>query len=147
MKIAVACDHGGFTLKQAVLSYLNENQYETRDFGCFDTSSVDYADYAFPACEAVVNGEADRAVVICTTGIGMCISANKVRGIRCALCCNVYMAEMTRRHNDTNALALGANVVDTDTALAILSTWLTTEFEGGRHARRIGKIAAYENER
>lgn len=145
MRIAVACDHGGFALKQAIVSYLNENEHDVQDFGCYDTSSVDYADFAFPACESVTHGECDRAVLICTTGIGMCVSANKVRGIRCALCTNTYTAEMTRKHNDTNALALGANVVDEETAKAIVSIWLTTDFEGGRHARRIGKIAEYEN--
>lgn len=144
MKVAIACDHGGFALKQAIISYLNKDQYEIKDFGCYDTTSVDYSDFAFPACEAVAQGECERAILICTTGIGMSISANKVHGIRCALCTNTYTAEMTRMHNDTNALALGAKVVDEDTAKAIVSIWLATEFQGGRHARRIGKITEYE---
>ncbi len=144
MKVAIACDHGGFALKQAIISYLNKDQYEIKDFGCYDTTSVDYSDFAFPACEAVAQGECERAILICTTGIGMSISANKVHGIRCALCTNTYTAEMTRMHNETNALALGAKVVDEDTAKAIVSIWLATEFQGGRHARRIGKITEYE---
>lgn len=146
MNIAVACDHGGFALKSALIPYMEALGHSIRDFGCYNTDSMDYSDTAFPACEAVACGAFDRGVVICTTGIGMCVSANKVRGVRCALCCNAFMAEMTRRHNDTNVLALGAQVVDTELAEQIVSVWLNTPFEGGRHARRIGKISDYENE-
>lgn len=145
MNIAIACDHGGFALKAALISYIESLGHTLRDFGCYNTDSMDYSDVAFPACEAVAHGEFDRGIVICTTGIGMSISANKVRGIRCALCCNTFMAEMTRRHNDTNVLALGAQVVDEALAKQIVDIWLGTAFEGGRHARRIGKITEYEN--
>ena len=144
MNIAIACDHGGFELKQAVLSHLDERGLAYRDFGCFSAESIDYPDFAFPACEAVVRGEYERGILICTTGIGMSICANKVRGVRCALCTNLHMAEMTRRHNDTNVLALGAHEVDVPLALEIVDTWLDTAYEGGRHARRVGKIMDYE---
>lgn len=145
MNIAIACDHGGFELKSALIPYIESLGHTTRDFGCFNTESMDYSDVAFPACEAVASGEYERGILICTTGIGMCVSANKVRGIRCALCCNAFTAEMTRRHNDTNVLALGAKVVDEALAKEIVSIWLNTAFEGGRHARRVGKISDYEN--
>lgn len=145
MKIALACDHGGFALKQSILQFLIEQGYECKDFGCYDETSIDYSDFAFPACEAVADGAFDRGIVICTTGIGVSICANKVKGIRCSLCTNLLTAEMTRRHNDANVLALGAKVVDDATAKEIVSVWLATAFEGGRHARRIGKITEYEN--
>ena len=134
MRIAVACDHGGFALKQAIVRFLESSGNSVKDFGCYSEESADYADFAFPAAEAVADGQCDRGILICTTGIGVSICANKVRGIRCALCTSEFQAEMTRRHNDANVLALGARTV-----------WLKTSFEGGRHARRIGKIAAYEN--
>ncbi len=145
MNIAIACDHGGFALKPVLIRHIESLGHSVHDFGCYSTESVDYSDMAFPACEAVARGEYDRGIVICTTGIGVSISANKVRGIRCALCCNTFMAEMTRRHNDTNVLALGAQVVDEELAKQIVTIWLDTAFEGGRHARRIGKIAEYES--
>lgn len=145
MNIAMACDHGGFALKNALIAYAESLGHTVHDFGCYNTESMDYSDVAFPACEAVAGGAFDRGVVICTTGIGMCIAANKVRGIRCSLCCNLFTAEMTRRHNDANVLALGAKVVDEALACEILATWLKTEFDGGRHARRVGKISDYEN--
>ncbi len=144
MNIAIACDHGGFELKQAILSHLSERGDTHHDFGCFSADSIDYPDYAFPACEAVARGEYERGILICTTGIGMSICANKVRGIRGALCTNLHMAEMTRRHNDTNVLALGAHETEVSLALEIVDTWLDTAYEGGRHARRVGKIMEYE---
>lgn len=147
MNIAIACDHGGFALKSALIQHIAPLGHSVHDFGCYSTESVDYSDMAIPACEAVANGEYDRGIVICTTGIGVSISANKVCGIRCALCCNTFMAEMTRKHNDTNVLALGAQVVDAELAKQIVTIWLDTPFEGGRHARRIGKIAEYESRR
>lgn len=144
MKIAIGCDHGGFLLKEAMIAFLTEKGYTVKDFGCFNTDSIDYPDYAFPTAEAVADGAFDRGIVICTTGIGVSICANKVRGIRCALCATPFQAEMTRRHNDTNVLALGAKVTDEATAKEIAEIWLTTAYEGGRHARRIDKIMEYE---
>ena len=147
MKIALACDHGGYALKEKIRGWLADAGHEVRDFGCYSADSVDYADFAFPAAEAVARGEADRAVLICTTGIGVSICANKVRGIRCALCADTMTARMTREHNDTNALAMGAGVVGENLAKEILFTWLETPFSGAaRHQRRIDKISAYESQ-
>ena len=146
MKIAIACDHGAYALKEKVKGWLAESGHEVQDFGCFGPESVDYPDYAIPAAEAVAKGEADRAVVLCTTGIGVSISANKVKGVRCALCADTMTARMTREHNDTNALAMGAGVVGENLAKEILFTWLNTPFSGAsRHQRRIDKISAYES--
>lgn len=148
MKIAVASDHGGFACKQKIIAYLEALQNpecEVKDFGTYSADSCDYPDFAFKAAEAVSNGSFDRGIFVCTTGIGMSIAANKVKGIRCALCTSEYQAEMTRRHNDTNILAIGANCVDDDLRNKIISIWLTTEFEGGRHLRRILKVSDYEN--
>ena len=146
MKIALACDHGGYALKEKVKGWLTEAGHEVRDFGCYGVESVDYPDFAIPAAEAVASGEADRAVLLCTTGIGVSISANKVRGVRCALCTDTMTARMTREHNDTNALAIGAGVVGENLAKEILFTWLKTPFSGAaRHQRRIDKISAYES--
>jgi len=144
MKIALASDHGGYLLKEEVIRFLSKNGYEIQDFGCFSEESVDYPDFAFAAAEAVASGTIDRGIVICTTGIGVSICANKVHGIRCALCTSEFQAEMTRRHNDTNMLALGAKTVSSQDALKIITTWLETEFEGGRHSRRVDKITSYE---
>ena len=144
MKIALACDHGGYLLKNEIIAKLKETGYEIEDFGCYSTESVDYPDYAFPAAEAVSAGKADRCIVICTTGIGVSICANKVKGVRCALCTSEFQAEMTRRHNNANALAMGAKTVSSETAWNIVRTFLETEFEGGRHQRRVQKITDYE---
>lgn len=146
MKIAIASDHGGFALKQTVVRYLAEICPDAcvYDFGCFGEESCDYPDFAIPAAEAVANGSFDKGIVICTTGIGVSVCANKVKGVRCALCTGTFQAEMTRRHNDTNVLALGAKCVDEATAKEIVSTWLNTAFEGGRHQRRVDKITQYE---
>lgn len=144
MKISIAADHGGYAYKEAVKAHLETLGHEVTDCGCFGTESVDYSDFGIPAAELVRDGKADRGIVICTTGIGMSISANKVRGIRCALCSDLKSAELTRRHNDSNMLAMGAGIIPLSLALEITDVWLNTAFEGGRHARRIGKIAAYE---
>ena len=144
MKIALACDHGGYLLKNEIISRLKDAGHEIEDFGCYSLDSVDYPDYAFPAAEAVATGKADRCILICTTGIGVSICANKVKGIRCALCTSVFQAEMTRRHNNANALAMGAKTVTPETAWEIVRTFLETEFEGGRHQRRVQKIMDYE---
>ena len=144
MKIALAADHGGLNLKNAIKAYLKEKGYEISDFGTDSTESCDYPDFALPAAEAVASGECQRGIVICSTGIGVSIVANKVKGVRCAHCHDTYCAEFTRRHNDANMLALGEKVVGEGYALEIVKTFLYTEFEGGRHQRRVDKITAIE---
>ncbi|NCU16303.1 ribose 5-phosphate isomerase B [Pallidibacillus pasinlerensis] len=144
MKVAIACDHGGFNLKNEIVSLLEELNIEYEDFGCDGSCSVDFPDYALPVAEKVANGEFDRGILICGTGIGMSIMANKVKGIRCALCHDVFSAKATREHNDSNILAMGERVIGPGLAREIAHTWLTTEFTGGRHERRVGKITEYE---
>ena len=146
MIISMASDHGGFGLKETIKAALTKEGYEIRDFGCYSTESMDYPDTAFPAAEAVASGECERGIVICTTGIGMSICANKVKGIRCALCTDTESAQLTRLHNDSNILALGAKNVSEALGLEIAKIWLTTDFSGAeRHARRVAKITNYEN--
>ena len=145
MKLAIGCDHGGFDMKEALVAYLREEGHEVKDFGSYDKSSIDYPDYAIPVAEGVARGEFERGIVICTTGIGVSISANKVLGIRCALVTDEYSAKMTREHNDTNVLALGANVTTVVRAKGSVDIWLEEAFSHGeRHQRRIDKISAYE---
>ena len=144
MKIAVASDHGGFKLKNRIKEYLLSIGCEVYDFGTDSTDSCDYPDYALPAAEAVASGKCDRGIIICTTGVGVSIVANKVPGVRCALCQDKYCAEFTRRHNNANVLALGAKVVKEDKALKLIDIFLNTEFEGGRHQQRVDKITAVE---
>ena len=145
MKIAIACDHGAVELKKTIAAHLTEKGYEVVDFGCHTTESCDYPDVIAPAARAVAAGECDRGIVMCTTGIGVSIVANKISGIRCALLSDVWSAKMTRLHNDTNMMALGAGVVGENLALDIVDAWLETEFSGGdRHVRRISKITALE---
>ena len=140
MKIAIGCDHGGYLLKQDILIWLEENDYEFEDFGCYNTESVDYPIYAEKVARAVASGECEKGIVICTTGIGVSMAANKVKGIRCALCGDSYSAEMTRRHNDANVLAMGAGIIGPNMAKKITEVFLTTAFEGGRHARSVGLL-------
>ena len=140
MKIAIGCDHGGYLLKQDILIWLEENDYEFEDFGCYNTESVDYPVYAEKVARAVASGECEKGIVICTTGIGVSMAANKVKGIRCALCGDSYSAEMTRRHNDANVLAMGAGIIGPNMAKKITEVFLNTSFEGGRHARRVGLL-------
>ena len=140
MKIAIGCDHGGYLLKQDILIWLEENDYEFEDFGCYNTESVDYPIYAEKVARAVASGECEKGIIICTTGIGVSMAANKVKGIRCALCGDSYSAEMTRRHNDANVLAMGAGIIGPNMAKKITEVFLTTAFEGGRHARRVGLL-------
>lgn len=137
MKIAVASDHGGYGLKEEIKKMLAERGIEILDLGTDSEESVDYPLFGKTCAEAVAGGEADRGIVCCGTGIGISIAANKVKGIRCALCTDKYMAEMTRRHNDANMLAMGGRVLSTEEALEITEIWLDTEFEGGRHQRRV----------
>jgi ribose 5-phosphate isomerase B len=145
MRIAIASDHGGLHIKEEVKALLEDIGFEYEDFGCSCTDSVDYPDYALPVAEKVVKGEFDRGILICGTGIGMSIAANKVKGIRCALVHDTFSAKATRQHNDSNILTMGERVVGAGLAREIVKTWLETEFEGGRHERRIEKIADIEN--
>ena len=142
--IALGSDHGGFALKERIKEYLDSHGLDYRDFGCADESSCDYPVYGRAAAEAVASRQCSRGIVICTTGIGISIAANKVKGIRCALCTDTLMAEMCRRHNDANMLAMGAGIVGPNLAERIVETFLTTEFEGGRHARRVALISEIE---
>ena len=142
MKIALGCDHGGYELKEFIITVLNKLGYEHEDFGCYSTESCDYPDFGAAAARAVAEGKCDRGIVICTTGIGVSIAANKVPGIRCALCTDSLQAEMTRRHNDANMMALGAGVTGPNLAKRMLELFLNTEFEGGRHARRVALLDA-----
>lgn len=141
MKIALGCDHGGYDLKQAIIRYLEEQGISYEDMGCMDKSSCDYPIYAKAAAKAVAEGRCERGIVICTTGIGISIAANKIKGIRCALCSDTVSARLTREHNDANMLALGAGIVGVNLALGIVDTFLHTEFSGEeKHARRVGAI-------
>ena len=146
MKLSIASDHGGYELKEDIKKFLTEQGHEVEDFGCNSLDSCDYADFAEPAARAVAEGKCERGIVICTTGIGISITANKVKGIRCALLSDLMSARMTREHNDTNMMALGAAVVGEGLALEIVDTWLDTEFSHNeRHQRRIDKVMALEN--
>ena len=145
MKIAIACDHGALDLKNALIAYLESKNYEVVNFGTDTLDSCDYPDYCGAAAKAVADGRCDRGIVLCTTGIGASIAANKIRGIRCALLSDLMSARLTREHNDTNVMALGAGIVGKLLAFEIVDTWLETEFSGGeRHARRIDKVLALE---
>lgn len=145
MKVALASDHGGVNIRKEIVKLLEELNIDYVDFGCDCTTSVDYPDYGIPAAEKVANGEFDRAILICGTGIGMCIAANKVKGIRAALVHDAFSAKATREHNDSNVLTMGERVIGPGLAREIAQIWLTTEFQGGRHQNRIGKISEYEN--
>ena len=143
MKISMGCDHGGYDLKEKVKAHLIEQGYEVTDCGCYSKESCDYPEFARAAANAVVEGNADRGIVICTTGIGVSITANKVKGIRCALCHNEHTATMTRLHNNSNMLAMGAGELTEEEALKITDIFLTTEFSGEeRHERRVNQIEA-----
>ena len=146
MKLAIGCDHGALTLKNALVERLTAQGHEVKDFGTYTADSCDYPDFAAPAARAVASGECEKGIVLCTTGIGVSITANKIPGIRCALLSDVTSARMTREHNDTNMMAMGAAVVEQALAFQIVDTWLTTEFsQGERHQRRIDKMMALEN--
>ena len=145
MKISIGCDHGALALKNTVAAHLQAQGHEVVDFGTYTTDSCDYPDFAAAAARAVAGGECERGIVLCTTGIGVSIAANKIDGIRCALLSDLMTARMTREHNDTNMMAMGAGVVGEMLALQIVDTWLGTAFSGGeRHARRIAKLMALE---
>ena len=145
MKIAIGSDHGAFALKSKFISHLEAQGHEVKDFGTYSLASCDYPDFAGAAAKAVASGECEKGIVLCTTGIGVSISANKIKGIRCALLSDVMSARMTREHNDTNVMALGAGVVGQMLALEIVDTWISTEFSHNeRHQRRIDKVMALE---
>ena len=142
--IALGADHGGYELKEAVKKHLDEIGVPYKDFGCFSTENVDYPDMAEPACRAVVAGECDKALLFCGTGVGISIAANKIHGIRACCCSDYFSAKYTRMHNDANALCLGGRVVGAGLAIELVDVFLNTAYEGGRHARRVAKIAALE---
>lgn len=139
--IALGCDHGGYDLKETIKKHLEEKGIEVKDCGCYSTDSVDYPEFGRKAAEAVASGECDKGIVVCTTGIGISITANKVKGVRAALCSDCFSAQATREHNDANVLALGAGVVGKLLALKIVDTFINTEFSNDeRHIRRINQI-------
>ena len=145
MRISIGCDHGALNLKNKLVAWLEAKGHEVKDFGTYTLDSCDYPEFAAAAAKAVASGECEKGIVLCTTGIGVSISANKIDGIRCALLADVWSAKMTRLHNDTNMMALGAGVVGENLALEIVDTWLGTEFSGdARHQRRIDKLMALE---
>lgn len=145
MKISIASDHGGFDLKEDLRAWLTEQGHEVVDFGCSSKESCDYADFAEPAARAVADGTCERGIVICTTGIGISMTANKVKGIRCALCSEPVSASLTRHHNNANMLAMGAGMIGPMMAREIVTAFLTNDFDGGRHQRRVDKIMAVED--
>ena len=145
MKISLGADHGAYELKKAVKKHLDEKGIEYIDFGCFSKESVDYPKYAFVAANAVAKGECDFGILCCTTGIGVSMTANKIKGIRAAVCTNEMLAEMTRKHNDANVICLGQKVVSEELALRMIDIFLSTGFDGGRHSRRLDLITDIEN--
>ena len=147
MRIAIGCDHGALDLKNTLVKHLEERGFEVKDFGTYTAASCDYPDFAGAAAKAVASGACDKGIVLCTTGIGVSVAANKVKGIRCALLSDLMTARLTREHNDTNMMAMGAGVVGTMLALKIADTWLDTPFSGdARHQRRIDKVMALEHD-
>ena len=146
-KVAVGCDHGGFILKESVVSTLERLGAEVVDLGCYDESSVDYPVYGEKVARSVASGECALGVIMCGTGIGISIAANKVRGVRAAVVTNTYMAKLTKNHNNANIIALGGRVISPDEAAAIVEAWYTAEYEGGRHQRRLDMISAKEGDK
>lgn len=140
MKIIVGCDHGGFELKQEIAAFLIDIGHEVIDAGCYSTASVDYPDFANKVCDSVHSGEVEQGILICGTGIGMSIAANRKKGIRAALCTETFSAKMSREHNNANVLCLGGRVTGPALALDIVETWINTPFSGGRHQRRIDML-------
>ena len=142
--IAIGCDHGAFNLKNAVKKYLEERGLEVKDFGIYEEGRVDYPDIAEVVCKSIVSGECEKGILLCGTGIGISIAANKIKGIRAAVCNEVYCAKMAKCHNNANVITMGGRVVGEDVALEIVSAWLDSEFMGGRHQQRIDKITNLE---
>ena len=147
IKVAVGCDHGGFILKESVVSTLERLGAEVVDLGCYEESSVDYPVYGEKVARSVASGECALGVIMCGTGIGISIAANKVRGVRAAVVTNTYMAKLTKNHNNANIIALGGRVISPDEAAAIVEAWYTAEYEGGRHQRRLDMISAIEGDK
>ena len=143
--IALGCDHGGYDIKNAVIDYLKDKGIEYTDYGCYSTDSVDYPVYAYKVASAVASGEAELGILCCGTGIGISMAANKVKGIRAAVCSDAFCAEMTRRHNNANILCMGGRVIDSTKAVELADIFLNTEFEGGRHMNRVQMITDIEN--
>ena len=144
MKIAIGCDHGGLEHKNAIKEHLEASGFEVQDFGIYEQVSVDYPDIAIKVCDSIVNGDNERGILVCGTGIGMSIAANKVKGIRAAACSEHFSAKFTRLHNNSNILCLGGRVIGVGTAVELAEIFVTTEFEGGRHQKRVDKISAIE---
>ena len=145
MKIALGCDHGGYELKEQIKTWLTELGYEYEDFGCYSTASCDYPEFAAAAARAVADGKCEKGIVVCTTGIGISIAANKIKGIRCAHCADCLQAQLTREHNDANMMAIGAGFTGPNMAKKMIEVFLTTEFSGGeRHVRRVNGVMALE---
>ncbi|HXZ94364.1 MAG TPA: ribose 5-phosphate isomerase B [Dehalococcoidia bacterium] len=145
-RIAIGCDHRGLALKEQIMPFLQDTGHSYQDFGCYSTEPVDYPDIAQKVGEAVASGNFEQGILICDTGIGICIAANKIKGIRAALCYNAFSAQRARQHNDANILCLRAEDIDTESALEIVKTFLATDFEGGRHTKRVNKIRALEGD-
>ena len=144
MTVALGCDHAGWALKEQLKAWLIQAGHQVLDLGTHSPESVDYPDYAFQVAESVANGKAERGVLVCGTGIGMAMAANKIPGVRAAFCPDLFTARLSREHNDANVLALGGRLIGGGLAIEILETWLATSFEGGRHSRRIAKIREFE---
>ena len=142
--IAIGCDHGGYQIKNAVIDYMKENGIEYTDYGCFSEESVDYPVYAYQVAKAVADGKAELGIICCGTGIGVSMAANKVKGIRAAVCCDEFCAEMTRRHNNANIMCMGGRVINEEKAVKLASIFLNTPFEGDRHIKRVDMITAIE---
>ena len=143
--VAIGCDHGGFKLKEEIVSFFEKGGVEFKDFGTFNESSVDYPDIAKLVCESIISGECENGILVCGTGIGISMAANKVKGIRAACCSDYFSAKFTRLHNDANVLCMGARVIGGGAACELVDVFLSTEFEGGRHQRRVDQIMAIEN--
>ncbi len=146
MKIAIGCDHGGLEHKNAILEHLKERGFEVTDFGIYEQVSVDYPDIATKLCKSILSGECERGILVCGTGIGMSIAANKFKGIRAAVCSEHFSAKYTRLHNNSNVLCLGGRVIGIGTALELADLFVDTEFEGARHQNRVDKITNIENQ-
>ncbi|MEG1016877.1 MAG: ribose 5-phosphate isomerase B [Oscillospiraceae bacterium] len=143
--IAIGSDHGGYELKKEIIKYFESNGIDYKDYGCYEPTSCDYPDIAKVTCEAVVAKEAEKAILICGTGVGISIAANKIKGIRAACCSDYFSAKYTRLHNDANALCMGGRVIGPGAAVELVKVFLSTEFEGGRHERRVEKITKLDN--
>lgn len=146
MKIAIGCDHGGLEHKDAIVAHLKERGFEVKDSGIYENHSVDYPDIAVKVCADITSGECERGILVCGTGIGMSLAANKVKGIRAAAVSEHFSAKYTRLHNDSNVLCLGGRVIGVGTALELVDLFVDTEFEGGRHENRVNKVMAIEND-